>query len=234
MSHKPKRIPTQDSEWNGYQQGVYNYLNGLSPDGVTPNWQRLGVTVTEQGTLYTYTVNWSTVYPKTLDRSQRTSALTEQKNDIREVYKAFLRELLNHIEESPNIIPDDRQTLHIFERDVHPTPTPAPGIAPDVTMDKIVHLVHTLRFRDPDSPETKEKPHGVASIEVYRLVLSQATLPAGTAEDSFLHIGSTGKFLFTVEYMSPDVGKTAFYVVRYKSTRGDFGPWSTVASAMIA
>ena len=54
---------------------------------------------------------------------------------------------------------------------------------------------------------------------------------AGPGELTFLLLST--RTPAAAEFTGPDGGKTAHYMVRWLSTRGDAGPWSETASATI-
>jgi len=55
-----------------------------------------------------------------------------------------------------------------------------------------------------------------------------------TSPKQFMHIASTGKFLYPVTFEMEDEKKTVYYLARYKSTRGEFGDYSVMFRLVIA
>lgn len=135
----------------------------------------------------------------------------------------MIRKVQNQLENRDDLTEDDRSTLHIFEEDTERTRVAVPDHAPLVFVEKIIHLVHKIRFRDPENPNTKKKPEGVKFIEC------EMSIAGGRTEKK-----STGKFLLTFEFTDEEVGKKATYRSRYVNTRGEAGPWSDNVIGIIA
>ena len=58
------------------------------------------------------------------------------------------------------------------------------------------------------------------------------TPPADSSECTFLALDTASHY--TAEYPGADAGKTAYYMLRWVTTRGDKGPWSETLAATIA
>jgi len=119
-------------------------------------------------------------------------------------------------------------------------PSRTPTTAPLVQVEHASRLMHTLRFSDEATPTRRGKPKGVAGAEVW-LALAGADEPApplntdprvGEAGYRFLALSSRGNL--KADFTSADKGKTAYYALRWVSTRGENGPWSEIASATVA
>jgi len=54
----------------------------------------------------------------------------------------------------------------------------------------------------------------------------------GSEAYNFLSVSSRGDL--RAEFPSAQAGKTAYYALRWVSTRGEKGPWSEVCAAMVA
>jgi hypothetical protein len=240
MSTQQQIFPTQDSDYNVYFAIVVAYL--------TANAVRLGIDPNDIAALAAILLVWNDLYPKSTNPHTATHSIIVDKNAARANGETRLRKVYDDIPNSV-LITEDRSTLHLSERDTVLTHASVPAVAPDCEVSKLGHLYHVLRFRTPEVGG-HAKPEGVASIEVYSVLSDSAAYPApgtlpgdvtgpgtpGTPanpEQYFHHAASTGKFLVTVNFTLDQVGKRAFYLARYKNTRGEFGPYSVIFSALV-
>jgi hypothetical protein len=91
------------------------------------------------------------------------------------------------------------------------------------------HLIHRLWFVDSAKPASKAKPAGAASCEI-RQQIAAAGAAAPTDPDTMPFLAIDTKTPYRAELDPNDVGKTAFYAMRWMNTRGNPGPWSAIAS----
>lgn len=52
--------------------------------------------------------------------------------------------------------------------------------------------------------------------------------------DSYTFLSLSSRGVLQADFPSADAGKTAYYALRWVSTRGDKGPWSEVCAATVA
>ena len=125
-------------------------------------------------------------------------------------------------------------------RDTSKSPVPTPTTRPVVQVEHGQRLLHRLRFSDEAAPTRRGKPPGTIGAEVW-LALTPTGQPApllnspgagGDGPYKFLSVSSRGNL--QADFSSEDAGKTAYYALRWVSTRGEKGPWSEVAAATVA
>lgn len=213
------RFPSNDAEFGSYIVQCDNYISNQQP--------RLNTQHDDLLQLNQLHVQWMNIFPLYANLDSRTTAITQQKNALRNQLEILLRKIFDDIPKSQLTI-DDRNILNLPERDHTPTHAPIPDRAPVLAVDEIGHLFHTIRFADPANPHTQAKPEGVASVELWYAVGVAPVVPA------FALYGSTGRFLYRINFAETDVSKTASYKARYVNTRGEKGPWSAVISAVVA
>jgi hypothetical protein len=97
------------------------------------------------------------------------------------------------------------------------------------SVDTSQRLRHTINFVDEVTPTSRAKPDGVQGCEIWTKVGDAP--PAGPNEVHYLALDT--RTPYTVEFDSGDGGKTAHYMLRWMSTRGEAGPWSQTVSATI-
>ena len=216
-------IPTKDADFDVFQD---NFMNGVQPRIV--DW---GIPQTEFDALVLLQVTWDGTWAKASDKDSRSRADVQAKKSARKAYEAGLRRFIREwIAFNSKVTDSDLVGLGLKRKDLEPTPAPVPDRAPDITIDAIKHLVHKLRLTDPANPETKSKPKGMRSMQVFRFI--GTTPPADYSQYSL--VGDATRFLFNSNFIRANVGQTVWYIVRYVNTRGIPGPWSNTISVTIA
>ncbi len=66
------------------------------------------------------------------------------------------------------------------------------------------------------------------------LALADPNTPAPPLGDSYKFLSLSSRGNLQADFSSADAGKTAYYALRWVSTRGEKGPWSEVAAATVA
>ncbi len=101
-----------------------------------------------------------------------------------------------------------------------------------MTVDFSKRLRHTLRYVDEATPTRRARPRGVIGAEVWVKVTTPGDPPpSDPGELTFLLLRTRTPAV--AAFTGPDGGKTAHYMLRWLSTRGEAGPWSETASATI-
>lgn len=154
--------------------------------------------------------------------------------------EAEARRLAAFIQTFPATTDADRAAIGIRVPEAARSAVPPPTTAPLARVESGQRLTHTLRFSDASTPTRRGKPRGAAGAEVW-LALADADAPPpplttdprdGAAGYRFLALSSRGNL--KSDFTSADTGKTAYYALRWVSTRGEKGPWSEVTSATVA
>ena len=79
------------------------------------------------------------------------------------------------------------------------------------------------------TPTSRAKPDGAQGCEIWMKVGDPA--PAGPKDVHYLALDTRSPY--TVEFDAADAGKTAYYMLRWISTRAETGPWSATVSGTI-
>lgn len=233
MSHN-HTFPSRDGDFDNYANSKYAYLKanearlGINSAGIlailgpppTPAGPPPGTNATP-GT-------WNYVYPLESNPETFTHPLKLQKDSLRAQLETAFRTVYGDIPQSV-LTADDRTALNLPERDTVPTPVGVKDNAPIVSFEPSVHTLQTIRFGNPDDPQTQAMPQG-QKIMLERFVgekgLDPATINFGSAQ-------VVTRFLQKVQYTETDVGKTAYLRACYVNTRGEKGPYSAVVSSVI-
>jgi hypothetical protein len=114
--------------------------------------------------------------------------------------------------------------------DPTPSPIPPPATSPIITIVAATPLQLTLRYADQNTPDSRRKPDGVTALELFvapsaTVIVDPATLPFN---------GLVTRQPYPVNFVSGDVGKTAYIAGRWVNRKGQVGPWSNVATFTVA
>ncbi len=93
-------------------------------------------------------------------------------------------------------------------------------------------LRHTLRYVDESTPTRRARPRGVIGAEVW-VKVSALGDPSASDPGELKFLLLSTRTPAVAEFTGPDGGKTAHYMLRWLSTRGEAGPGSETASATI-
>ncbi|HNR18658.1 MAG TPA: hypothetical protein PKN75_07465 [Bacteroidia bacterium] len=223
MSTRSDYIPGNEEDFNDF---VINFTEKVVANAAT--WAVPDAAKTE---LVAATDDWTAKYAAGNPEADPTSAQRQAKNDARKTTTTVIRTVVNeHLRNNPLLTNADLTSLNLTVPDTTRTRVPVPNHAPQENIEKIQHLLHTLRITDPLTPDSKAKPQGLARINVYRYVGTTAP----TAINQYQLYGSATKALFASEFTEDEVGKKAWYITQYENTRGERGPLSDSVSAVIA
>ena len=214
-------IPASDAEFDAWQQNLVNY--------VVANAAALGVSPAEVTSIQGFNGSWGTKYPASSTATAAANAATQEKNDCRTDYEDFLRPFVGRIQSSPTITDAQRQAMSITVRSTSRTAVAAPLSRPVATIDTSQRLRHTVNFVDELTPTSRAKPDGVQGCEIWMKVGDPA--PAGPNDVHYLALDT--RTPYTVEFEAGDANKTAYYMLRWISTRAETGPWSATVSGTI-
>lgn len=134
------------------------------------------------------------------------------------------------ITKNPLVTDAQKVDMGVTVRDTEPTTIGAVNFAPQFAVDKISFGTHTLRFSNPEDPNSKSMPRGQKII--LRIAVGAADIPEDQIPWS--DAKTVKRFLHTVHYTAGDKSKTAYYKCCYESNRGGRGPWSDVVDAVVA
>jgi hypothetical protein len=157
------------------------------------------------------------------------AAALQLKADTLARCKTAAREINTRVQANKNVGADVKAALGLRVYDETRTPPAAPTTRPLVTVDTSERLLHTVQWRDESTPKSRAKPAGVREAQVWRKVGAPA--PVDASECQF--VDATSKPSLVITYASADAGKPVHYLVRWKSTAGDFGPWSETVIATV-
>jgi hypothetical protein len=113
--------------------------------------------------------------------------------------------------------------------DTTPSRAPAPTTRPVLLVDTSERLQHKITFHDEANLKSRAKPPGVSEIEIW----CKIGAPAPADFNDCALVATSPKNDVVITCKGADAGKPAHYMARWKSTRGEFGPWSETVVASI-
>lgn len=217
----PDYIPSSDADFDAWTR---NFVDNVAGNAVA-----LGLSPAHVTSLQGAQADWGVKYPASNTAQAAMNSAVQAKNDSRSGYEDLVRSLANIIQSSPQVTDAQRQGLGITVRSTTRTAAGAPTSRPVATIDLSQRLRHTINFMDETTPTSRAKPEGVQGCEIWMKVGEPA--PAGPNDVHYLALDT--RTPYTVEFEAADAGKTAYYMLRWISTRGETGPWSQTVSGTI-
>jgi hypothetical protein len=221
MSHSHGPIPPQIALFDAYIRIAIPYCD--------TNKVRLKINALKIGALVTALGTWNlTIYPAYTNEATRSKDDTNNMNNLKETITDGLREIYGDLPES-ELLTTDRNTLNLPARDVVPTPAGVMDEGPTTTIESVKHVLHTLRFQNPKTPDSEEMP------ENQEIQLEIFVGEAGLTEDkiTFGKSEKVTRFLYEVGFDPAQKGQTAYYRARYVNTRGQKSPPSDMMSEIV-
>lgn len=218
-------IPRPDGDFDAWASHYYDAVEKwwetqeLDPNGLKP--------------LEAALVAWQKDYPAHVAAQQEAEGARQAKDAARAALEKEVRPITNFVQGFPKTTDADRATIGITVRDTSKTPSPTPTSALVVQVESGQRLTHGLRFTDAASPTRRGKPPGTIGAEVW-LALAPSGQPAPPLGDSYRFLSVSSRGNLQTDFPSTEAGKTAYYALRWVSTRGEKGPWSEVAAATVA
>lgn len=214
-------LPGPDAE---YQAWVANFVTFANA-----NLAALGLVAADMTPVTTAQAGFNSDFADHVAARNAAQAARQSKDEARAACTAAIRPLVRRLQASPQVSDAEKASLGITVAQT-PSPIGAPTTAPIVSIECGNRLQHTLRFVDSATPTRKAKPAGVLGVEIWNKVGTEP--PAGADDLRFVAIDTDAPY--TLNFTSPEGGKTAYYWLRWVSPTGERGPWSEQAQATIA
>lgn len=232
-------IPRPDGDFSAWANHYY--------EAVDKFWNVQGLDPADLDPLKAALAEWNKDYPAHVAAQQKAEGARAAKDGARAALEREIRPVTNFVQAWGGTTDADRATIGVTVRDTSKTPSPTPTSAPVVQVESGQRLTHRLKFTDAAAPTRRGKPPGTIGAEVW-LALAPANAPApplnspggtgvppvsgGAEAYRFLSVSSRGNL--QADFTSADAGKTAYYALRWVSTRGEKGPWSEPCAATVA
>jgi hypothetical protein len=189
-----------------------------------------GLTAGNATTISTAVNAFTSAYTTATDPSTRTSSSVAAMRVAKANMIVVVRQFAAIIRANPAITAEQLSDLGLTVADTEPTPIPAPTTFPLLDVVKATPNRHELRYSDSESPDSRAKPPGATSLQLFRVVDdAEVTSPTGA---SLVGMFTTNPV--RIDSSPDDAGKTATYFARWVTRRGLIGPWSNGTSFTIA
>jgi hypothetical protein len=214
-------IPGPDPSFHGWLGDLNDYLQANAP--------AMGVSSDDANALKTVTGAWNLAYPIHKNTAAAATAAATNKDQARQNAEAVVRPLIQQLQASPKVTDAQRNSMKINVRATTRTRAGVPATAPMATVDTSQRLRHILNYRDAATPQSRQKPAGVAYCEIW----AKVGAPAPTDVSQLTYLGNASKTPQMEEYSGAQAGQTVCYWLRWVNTRGEKGPWSEPVTATI-
>jgi hypothetical protein len=164
-----------------------------------------------------------------------TNPMTRNKGTVAEkdvARKAFEKELRLAIRRfltpNPDVTSKDREDLGLPVPDTTHTPIAVPSTRPEFDIEVVDVRRLSVHFKDRWS-DSKARPYGViGAVILYDLLPSPPTEPT----DLLRHALAT-RTPFKIEFAGHERGQTVYFALCWQNAKGQRGPWSEIASAIV-
>lgn len=174
---------------------------------------------------------FSDAYLTSTTPSTRTKVTVQATVDARNATVQVVRSYGRLILANAGVADADKVALGLHLRDAVNTPIPAPSTAPVINVIGASPGVLTCTSRDAMSaPNVKAKPFGATQLLLY--VAFGTVAPVTPAATPFR--GAFTKTPFALDTTAGTPGQTAFIYGRWTNQKGELGPWSALATHIIA
>ena len=220
---KPDYIPITDADFDAWQKTLATMAADVAALAPSPP------------ELAAARAAWEAAYPAHRAAQSAARTATEAKTDSRRAYVAALRRWVRQIQADPTTTDALRARLGITIPDTIRTAAAAPTECPMVGIEHGQRLQQQIDFRVLGSGRRK-KPAGVRGCQIWVKLGAPPTgygdTASATGDLRFVALATATPHIVT--FSSADAGKTAYYLCRWISTRGEVGPWSETVEATVA
>lgn len=170
---------------------------------------------------------FETDYNDNLTQQIAARASREKKDTSKKELVAAIRKQAQTAQKS-GITNEQRALLGLTVIDKIKTSVGAPETVPTAQIDTSQILRHEITFYDNES-ESKGKPEGVRGAQIWVKIGGESSVN----EDDYKYLATDTASPYVVVHKAEDVGKQAYYLLRWENPKGETGAWSNVFSATI-
>ena len=214
-------IPRPDGEFDAWFTNFAAYVNA--------HLLELGLVAGDVTAMNTSKTNWDSALPAHVTAQAAAEAARQLKTQRRAESETAIRFLVGLLQTKTQVDDAERQAMGITVRDTEQTPIGPPTTKPVLQIDTRDRLRHTIGFADEGTPTSKGKPFGVSAAELHVKIGDPP--PIDASQTAFL--ATDTRTPYVADFDGGDANKTAHYMARWLSTRGEPGPWSETVSATI-
>ena len=172
---------------------------------------------------------WAKAYPAHQSAQLTAVAARQAKDESREALEAALRSSIRKVNAGTTVSNALRAALGLPPHEESRSPNQAPATHPLGRIEHRGALRQEIHWTDADTPRSRRKPAGVIGCELWLKVGDGA--PSNEEGCTLVALDTASPYL--CEHEAADAGKTAHWLLRWVSTRGEKGPFGPVVSAKI-
>lgn len=214
-------IARSDSQFDLMQKQFIASVSG-APD-------KVGLLAADVAGLKAAQTAFGTAYQAHIKAQQDALSATQAKLAARHNLEELLRLAARKLNGHPSTDNAVRTLVGLPPRDGARTATAAPTSRPIGRLESIGALSLLIHCRDELTPDRAAKPKGVRGYEIW--VNVGDIVPADASAYRFLALATRTPYAHTHDPAS--AGKTAFYLLRWQSPRGEPGPFGVMTMAKI-
>ena len=214
-------IARSDPQFDIMQEQFITSVSG-TPD-------KVGLLAADVTGLKTAQTTWDTAYKAHVKAQRDALSATQAKKVARGHLEDLLRLAARKLNGHPSTDNAVRTLVGLPPRDGARTNLSAPATRPIGRLEPISGLTLLIHGRDELTPGRAAKPKGVRGFEIW--VNVGDIVPTDASAYRFLALATRTPYTHTHDAAS--AGKTAFYILRWQSPRGEPGPFSTMCMAKI-
>lgn len=214
-------IPKPDETFHEWQSLLLSVIAAHATD-----W---GITLSVLAPVNSLRNEWVEHWTLASHPSTRTSVTILAKTETRKSYEAALRGLVrSYLINNPAVTDADRVSMGLPVHDRKPSPVPTPATVPEFEVKMPVPRRLEIHFRDTGSTR-RAKPPGVHGVEIRWALLKES--PASL--DELTRSGFDTRSPYTLDFDENHRGQSVYLALRWENSRGEKGPWSDIARAII-
>lgn len=214
-------IPNSDSDLDDFQS---HYVARIVADPDT-----YGHTLQDVARLQAAQATWAPVYAKHKRAQIEAAEASQEKSLGRSSLVAEMRASIRKVNALPTVNNALRAALNLPTHAEGRSPVPAPTTRPLGRITDKGGLRQELHWVDETTPHARKKPDGVYGCQLWLKIGDAA--PVDETGCVLASIDTATPYLY--EFEPGDAGKTAHWLLRWVSTRGDVGPFGALVTSKI-
>jgi len=152
----------------------------------------------------------------------KSKALVMAKDDAKSALLVYARELYGFIQSSLSVSNEDKTLIGVRVKDVEPSPTPPPALAPLLTLVSVTGRVARYKLADASAPSSRRRPINARGATILSYV---GATPPASDDPGWKLEGQTGRTTAVVEFPSTVAPGTACWVTAvWYNARGEYSP----------
>jgi len=165
---------------------------------------------------------WTPAYAAHLDLNLKASAATSTKKDARKSLKKVVQSKMRKVNALPDVTNAQRAALGMSQHAETAAPITAPTTWPVGRIVDMGARRQQIHWADQLTPTLRAKPHGVQLCEIWVKIGD----PKPVDETGCTLVKRATRTPFVYQFAPADVGKTAYWLLRWESTKAEPGPWA--------